>query len=304
MSTLFWLSILLCLIIGAAIQTSEICLCRASTDLTVGKPAMALGLLLVTVAASVVFYITTVFAWHQRPPSWSYPTWLTLVGAAMFALGTVLNDACTVGTIGRVARGDIGHLATFAGALVVALLLPSGQGPSMSPTPPPVSGLGWLAVILAGAGVVILLGRSHLSGIKLRSYLLLGLVGAIVTDWAGNATWLGVFQHLEASFHLQAAAFAGIAVIVVGAMIMAVFRGQFQILRPRPLTMLREFIGGGLMIGGATLIPGANFTLSVYGVPSGNPNAVVGYLLMFVLMLAMLRAKRTYSQRSTQWGET
>jgi hypothetical protein len=55
--------------------------------------------------------------------------------------------------------------------------------------------------------------------------------------------------------------------------------------------MAREFVGGGLMASGAALIPGANDALSVYFVPGGSPHAVAAYGVMFVVMLAVMRAR-------------
>jgi hypothetical protein len=297
MPTLFWISILFCLVLGAAIETSDACLCRASANLTTGKPAMAIGLLFVTAVASVVFYVSSAFDWHRQPLAWSMPTGLTVLGAAMFALGTVLNDACTVGTIGRLARGDVGHLATFAGALTVAWLLPRHPVAAVSADPPPMHGLPWLGIVLACVAAFMILGRRHLPSMRLGSYLLIGLMGAIISDWEGNATWLGVFQNLQGSLHLAPLAFAGIAAIVAGAAVTAIIRRLFRFVRPDPLTMLREFAGGGLMVGGTILIPGGNFTLSVYGVPSGDLNAVTGYVLMFAFILLMLRAKQAWAGR-------
>ena len=171
-------------------------------------------------------------------------------------------------------------------------LLPQAQLVGESPDVPLMAGRDWLLVVLAFTAAIVMLGRLHIRVTALAAYLVLGLVSGFVTDWEGNWTWLGVIQHLQAGAEVQPAALILVGAVLAGAAVAAYWRGHFQFVRPSPMLMLREFIGGGLMLGGAMLLPGANDSLSVYGVPSGSPNAVVGYALMFVLMIAMLRVKR------------
>jgi hypothetical protein len=292
MSNLLWASILLCLVAGSAIDTSNICLVRAASNLSTGKPAVAIGILLVTATASVIFYLNTQLGLHYRTLSWSLPTLTTLAGALIFALGSLLNGACAVGTIGRLARGDIGHLATFAGALAVVWLLPRMPVVQQAPPQSLTSGATWLLFVLAFTAVMIGLGRRHLQGVRLGSYIILGVVAAVVTDWQGNWTWLNLLQQVQAGVPVQYTAVACIAAVLTGAALTAVFRGRFRLIRPNPRAMLLEAAGGGLMVAGAILIPGANDALSVHGVPSGNPNALVGYTAMFAIMLAVAHFRR------------
>jgi hypothetical protein len=241
MSNLLWASILLCLVAGSAIDTSNICLVRAASNLSTGKPAVAIGILLVTASASVVFYLNTQLGLHHRTQSWSLPTLTTFAGALIFALGSLLNGACAVGTIGRVARGDIGHLATFAGALAVVWLLPRAQIVQQALTPSLTSGAAWLLIVLAFTAAMMGFGRRHLRGVRLMPYVVLGAVAAVVTDWQGNWTWLNLLQQVQAGVPVQYTAMACIAAVLAGAWLTAVFRGG----RPRT-SVCPVGIGGGL----------------------------------------------------------
>ena len=292
MAYLLWASIVLCLIAGSAIDKGNICLVRAAGSLSAGKPAKAVGILLITTCAALIFYLNSEFGLHRRAPLWFLPTLATFAGAVLFALGALLNDACAVGTLGRLARGDIGHIATFAGAAAVGFLLPRAEVPHAMPDLALLGGgWPWLLAILAFTLLVLVLCRRHLGGADIRSFIVLGFVAAVVTDWQGNWTWLGLLQQAAAGVPPGYAGVACLAAVIGGAVIGALWRGRFRLVRPDPKAMAREFAGGGLMASGAALIPGANDALSVYFVPGGSPHAVAAYGVMFVVMLAVMRAR-------------
>ena len=290
-SILFLLAVLLCFVVGAAIDTSNICLVRAARHLIAGKPAMVTGIVISTVAASIVYYLNTAFNWHHRSWAWSYPTWITVLGAATFAVGAMLNGACAVGTVTRIARGDLGHLSTFAGAALAVWLLPRQAVISHAPAMPLLSGLEWLCAVLVFAAAILFLCRHHLRDVPWPSFIAVGATAAIVTDWEGNWTWLGLLQRLQSGLHVEPPVLLLIAAVFAGVIVTAIRKRRFQLLRPQPRVMLREFVGGGLMLSGAILIPGANDALAAFGVPSGSPDAVVGYLVMFAILLVLVVLK-------------
>jgi hypothetical protein len=296
-SSFFLLSILLCLIAGVSLDTSNICLVRAARNVEVGKPAMALGILVTTSCASVVFYVNAKFAFAAGMPACAYPDWITVAGAVIYAIGSVINGACAVGTIGRIARGDLGHLATFAGALAIAALVPYPKLARTVAATEPISIALWLYIVLAVAGLMLLVGRRHLRHAEMGAFLALGISSAIVANWRGNWTWLGVLQRLQTGLPVKYDVLACLLSLFLGATGIALFRGRFRYISPNPRTMLREGIGGALMLIGAVLVPGASDALTVYGVPSGSPNAVAGFVLMFVGMVALLGLKRRYLSR-------
>jgi hypothetical protein len=294
-SNLFLLSVLLCFIVGAAIDTSNICLVRAARHLIAGKPAMVCGIVISSVAASVVYYLNTAFNWHYRSWAWAYPTWITVLGAVMFAVGAMLNGACAVGTVTRIARGDWGHLSTFAGAALAVWLLPHQAVVNQAPGIPLLSGLSWLCIVLAFAAGILFLARRHLGDVPWPSFIAVGGTAAIVTDWEGNWTWLGLLQRLQSGLHVETPVLLLIAAVFAGVVVTAVRKRRFLLVRPQPWVVLREFVGGGLMLGGAILIPGANDALAAFGVPSGSPDAVVGYLVMFAILLLLVVLKNRLS---------
>ena len=141
------LSVLLCLIAGAAIDTGTICIVRAVNEAIDGRPALVLGTLVALLCAALVFTLDTAMDWQSRTPPWAWPTLRILFGAIVFGAGAALNGACSTDTITRLCRGDTGYAATLAGALAVALLVPRTLLPTPAPDGVSTSGLGWFAVI-------------------------------------------------------------------------------------------------------------------------------------------------------------
>ena len=286
---LLLLSILLCAVVGAAIDTGSICAVRAARDLSVGRPGLAIGSMVSVAGAAIVVYLDSRLHWQLRVSPWSYPTLLTLVGAGIFAGGALINGACAIGTIGRLARGDIGYAATLAGGALIGLALPRVAIPSRMPDLAVTTGLTWLSILLAATVALVILTPGRLRTANLGAFAVLGLVAAIVTNVQGDWTWLSLIAQVRSGLPLRYATIACFTAVILGATATALFKHHFRLVRPDPKTMLREAAGGGLMTAGALLIPGGNDSLLVSGVPSGSPLAITGYAVMFSLLVLIMR---------------
>ena len=135
----------------------------------------------------------------------------------------------------------------------------------------------------------LLLSRRHLSAGRLLSFAVLGTVAAVLTNLQGDWTWLSLVQQFRSGLPVDLIAVLCFAAVIAGATVTAVLRHHFRFVVPDPRVMLREAAGGALMVCGALLIPGGNDSLLVYGLPSGSPHALAGYVVMFGLMVVLLR---------------
>lgn len=294
-----FLLIALCLIVGAALDTSSLCVVRAARDLSAGRPAIAVGCLSTAAIAAIVFYSNTLFGWHRESPEWAYPTIATLSGALVFACGALVNGACAMGTIDRLARGDIGFLATLAGGAAAIFLLPRTDLPTQVPDLVLLTGLPWLLIVLALTLAMVVLSRRHLGWVRMAAYAILGLVAAEVTNWQGDWTWLSLAQAVRSGMPFDFLALGCILAVIAGASLTAVIKHRFRWVRPHWREMLREGAGGGLMATGALLLPGGNDALLVYGIPSGSPHALIAYVVMFGLMVALMRVMPLFRRWAT-----
>jgi uncharacterized protein len=288
MSILLLLSVIFCLVAGRSIDTGAVCLVRASGDIVTGKFGLAVGLLVTLACSAAIFYAIGALSLRPQPVAWADPTLLTIAGATVFAWGILINGACAVGTIGRLARGEIGFLVTLGAGILVSLSVPRTM---LAPRPrdlPVLSGWEWPAVITVAAVLAVLAIRGNVGGRGLRTYILLGIALALVTNWQGDWTWLRVAEELQHRAHIPITALACLAALFVGAAISAVVAGHWRLVRPHWPTLVREAIGGAMMAAGALLIPGGNDTLMAYGLPSGSPHALLAYILIVSWLLLIM----------------
>ncbi|MBX9646634.1 MAG: YeeE/YedE family protein [Xanthobacteraceae bacterium] len=289
-------SVFLCLFAGSAIDTGTICVVRAAGDLAIGKPAIAISVLVAVACASLVFYFDTEFDLQRRAAPWFYPTFLTLAGAAVFAFGALVNGACALGTMGRLARGDVSYLATLVGGGLVGLVLAPVRPSHQAAELPHLNGLYWLLIVLAFTLVIVVFTYKRLQLSRLSAYATLGVTGALINNLQGDWTWLSLIEEVRSGMSVNFAVIACIVALLAGAMMTAVFKGHFHLVKPDPRLVIREATGGGLMAAGANLIPGGNDVLLIYGLPSGSPHAVAAYVVMFALILVVLRISPLFRQ--------
>ncbi len=294
------LLIALCLIIGSALDNSNLCVVRAARDLSLGKPAIAVGCLVTAAMGAIVFFANVRFGWLHLAPDWSYPTFATIAGAFIFGCGMLINGACAMGTVGRLARGDIGFVATLAGGAAATFLLPGTYVPSQMPDMALLTGLPWLVIVLTLTAVAVILSRRHLVWVRLAAFAILGLVAAEVTNRHGDWTWLSLAEEARSGMPFDFLALSCFVSVVAGASLTAIVRHRFRFVRPHWRVMLREGIGGGMMATGALLIPGGNDALLVVGVPSGSPHALTSYVVIFGLVVASMRLAPVFRRWTAQ----
>lgn len=282
------LAAVLGLLTGAALARANMCMMRAAHDLAHGRFASSGGLLIASAAGAVVFFLSGLAGWHGRAV-WAWPTMLTVGGAILFAVGARLNAACSIGTVGRLAHGDLGALAAVAGMVAAMLLLPR----SALQDEPPV----WAGSVATGmaaamaVAVVAILGVAFLRGSAkhLWAPLLLGAVAALLYSLHAQVTWVDLATATAKGAGSRTIAAVGFVALLAGAFLAAFFAGRVQWRKPDPRRFGIEFVGGVMMGAGSLLIPGATDALAFYGVPSGSPHALVAWIVLFGTIVASFR---------------
>ena len=116
-------------LMGFAIQRGTICTVLAVQQLLDhGRWQRLAGLLL---AGAVAALVMGSWALGQgaapNPPGWA-AGWETVAGGVLFGIGATLNDGCTLGTIAKLARGQIGFAAVVPGFVVGAWIGAEARG--------------------------------------------------------------------------------------------------------------------------------------------------------------------------------
>ncbi len=276
------------LLAGGALARSNLCMMRAAHDLSHGRFQAVAGLLAVSAIGALVLFATEQAGWH-KPAPWTWPTAMTLVGAVTFAIGARLNAACSIGTVGRLASGDLGALATIGGLLAAVALLPRTMIMDQKP-----AWAGSVQLPLVGAMalliVVFILIAWWRGGVRhLGPPLLLGAFAALLYSLQTHVTWLELATEALHGTGTYVAAGVGFLALLAGAFAMRHWAGEIHWRLPQRARFIREAAGGFLMGVGSLMIPGTTDALAFYGVPSGSPHALVAFIVLFGTIVLSFR---------------
>ena len=282
---------LMAFVLGFALNHGSICTVIATTELISEKrPARFIALFEAAVWAALVYAILETSPTMQQ--GW-LPLGYLVPAAMLFGIGSYVNGACVLGSVGHFGNGQIDFGFAFLG-IVAVFYIESLFG--LFPDQPPISAsLPLGSVLLAIALLAILALRL---GVSLRSEsnfqqltLLMGAIGSTFT----------VLAVLAPGFSITASVGTIVSIPIAGAMIsVCMFAGSFVSARirmhrvmlewPTISNIVRRTLGGILMGLGAILIPGGNDTLLLIGFPMGAWQAALAYVLL-VASLAALIAK-------------
>lgn len=238
--------------------------------------------------------------------------WMSLVGGLIFGAGAALNGGCSLQTITRLGRGNLGVILSVVGmplgaALARVLLI---RFPELLPTreAEPLALPGALQLTLVVLSCLLILWESarlmrgyRLSQWKARllaadyqpasSAALLGIANGMLFFLVG--TWMFTYtliQSLTNVFYPDSVLYRAIPVqlwwllsaYLLGITVSAI-HSRHALLQTTPKPMwIRYFFGGVLMGLGAALVPGGNDMLLFNGIPGLSVHALPAYLAMLM----------------------
>ncbi|MFT4096862.1 MAG: YeeE/YedE thiosulfate transporter family protein [Rhodoblastus sp.] len=287
------LTLLLAVFTGMALARANLCFMRASKALADGHFEPFAAMMTVAASATLAFTLCGYFGLRDPAP-WALPTAWSLLGAVLFGIGARINGACTIGTMGRLASGDMGALATIVGGAAAALLVPRAAQASDRPRMSLTYEAGWtvVALIAAGAAVFMLMrGRKRLE--RAREIVLLGAVAAALYGLRGETSLMDAASSLTPRGAQAVSILLVLAGLLLGALATAALTGHFRPHLPNKARIPYELAGGALMTTGALAIPGASDVVAFYGVPSGSPHAVVAWLVMLATVVLSFHVTRS-----------
>lgn len=220
------------------------------------------------------------------------------MGAILFGIGATLNDGCAMGTIAKLARGDVGFAAVIPGSVLGAWLgFEAGwsepgraAGASLGPTLAfAIMGLAlWLVIRrLQPPSAPWIAGRGPWS--VEAAMLTIGLAAGILLLMGQSWSYLVVLSDLAIDRTLpgprEAASFGA---LLLGGFVAAVSARQLQWSVPTLPRLARHVAGGVLMGLGAALLPGGNDVLVLAGLPFLLAHALLGFAVMMLTIVALL----------------
>lgn len=242
----------------------------------------------------------------------------TVVGGVLLGLGAWINGACVFGSVAAIGGGDWAYLFFPVGFLLgciafaavmssvgVALVLPQAVPavPRFQQFAPVTSGLFACWVLLRAwhlGKAAVQRPDVHTPWDLLRGEWPLH-VGTIVVSIAFvlMALTFGHWVYTDALAELARGqtAFADVRVGLFGAMLAGSLAGGISLRKwrpvaPAPAAVAKCLLGGGVMAFGFLLVPGANDSIILLGLPTLQPQAWVGMVVMCLTLWLLIALKR------------
>lgn len=229
-----------------------------------------------------------------------------LVGAVVFGIGATINDACLLGSLGRLGEGEV-RLVFLPAGLAVGFFM--ADSASIGGTPhlhdsilsaPSITGY----VSLAAFAVTLVLALALVSRHRIDrqpgqwplgfSVMVLGATGGTLYATAPAWTYADlVHRSLPLAMSLENdVAVLTVTATIAGAVAAAYRRKRW---RPRKVTIsdFGKTITGGFLMGlGAAVIPGGNDGLILAALPALSVGGAVAYVVMLATVITALALTR------------
>jgi len=300
------LIILLAFILGFALARASTCSVAATMRLIEeGKPDWLFGLFIATSWSGItLLLLTTVFSSDPATPGNFLIGWQLFFGAALMGMGAVLNQACFIGSVGRISTGNLSYLLTFAGLASAKKL---GTIPEISRTleATPIEGsvpwsdvLFWLMIALFVLTIAISLRRLVLARNEATvALVVIGVAAALI--YAAKPDWgyehmldnLVNYRGFSSGFLLEFTVLA----LFVGAIFSSMLRDRFHPHFSGLVPSFMHFIGGLFMGLGANAVPGGNDSLVLWVIPSSALHGIIAYAVMLVVVALLIITMRRFS---------
>jgi toxin CptA len=308
--------------IGFALQRGRICAVLAVQEgVEQGRWRRFLSLLecagwaMIGLLAADALGIKPLSAW-----AWTSSLPLAAAGGAVFGVGALVNGSCAFGSATRLASGEVSLIALVAG-FVVGFGFMQGGGLSAPVSPVDLelaaSAGGFLALGLASfaawrLGQVLRAGLSpsvaigHLSAPRWPPGLAMFVIGAAnvaLVMAAANWSYLSVLgDAVTGSGAVTWPRLLTIAFFFAGAVVGALTAGRFRWRGASWAELALRLVAGVLMGAGASLIPGGNDALILFGMPLLQPAAFAAFAAMVATMALAFALRRAMSRFTRRGG--
>lgn len=294
-------------VLGASAHRAGLCTVKAVAEVMTSRSGHILWSFLKASLWSTGLLALASWLGAEATPGHRAVSGIGLLGGLLFGMGAGWNGACSFSTLSRLADGHLVMFFTLAGwaaaMCIVAAQWPGLHDPLLRHDPG-----AWWAVPLSLWMVWEAFGmwrrrRGALEGLRAGYWtlsvavLLIAIANVVLVllgrPWSFTATALcatGAAPTPPCSKSGVLWMISGVAVLTM--VVSASARGTFRLRLPRGRAVARHF-GAGLVMGtGASLIPGGNDGLILFGLPSLSPHALPSWGMLLVgiwLALALMR---------------
>jgi uncharacterized membrane protein YedE/YeeE len=252
---------------------------------------------------------------------------VSMAGGILFGVGSVINDGCSLHTLTRLGRGNLGMAVSIVG-LIIGVLVGKAlflQVPMLAPTPAAsaaVSDTAYREILLWCLGIWTLVEsirqcrRFSLADFRRNimaaeyalspAAALVGITNGVLFAIAG--TWMYTYTLAQGASNLMfsdselyrpvPALLWWLLLAYLAGIVASSLSHHSLHLTIRPQRSWLRYLAGGLLMGlGASLVPGGNDVLLLNSIPGLSSHAVPAYLSMLAgIAIALLIQHRYFSQ--------
>lgn len=305
-------------ILGFALPRGNTCAVRAVSRLVHDRRIdWMVGLLVASCWAGVALLGAALLAPTEvLLPADRDVTLAIVAGGALLGLGTVINDACFVGSIERLGSGDLGFLVTLTAATLAMTQLPGLAllpfEVAMTPGVRMTDGSWWWWAGMLGFAAIALAhawrNRAEILAVGAQItapwpyplvLIVVGVTGGLLFATSPNWSYGAILVALSRG-EVPELSFATLAAVMLfaGAGVSAWTRGRFHVRLPGALALLRRLAGGTLMGIAAALIPGGNDALGLWVAPGLALYGVVALLAMVATVTMLVALQQQVAARA------
>lgn len=305
-------SVFLALLMGFAVQRGGTCLVAALEEAVNRRRWSRIRALLET-SLWVLGGFVLLRAFDRLPMvPMGYPLhWHAALGGALLGIGAFINGGCAFGVVARIGSGQWAWLLTPLGFLAGFAL--AGKGLGMTSTMPVaipdwleqvpiglapmimaalVARLGWLAWNRRNGSADASIWSPH------HATIVLGVAFLLLFVCVGAWAYTDILAELASGRYMELG-LRGLLLpaLFAGALLGGWTAGLWEHRWPTPRALVKCFSGGVLMGLGATLVPGGNDSLILFGMPLLWPNAWLAFACMCVVVVLTLWLARLAAER-------
>jgi uncharacterized membrane protein YedE/YeeE len=122
---LFFFNLFVGIILGSVFYRADYCMAGMFRDVFLFRDYSLLrSLLLLVIVAMALFFTARLsgFIYFYPPPTYGYASLATIIGGIIFGIGMVMASGCVVGTLYKMARGNLTNLIAFIGIIAGSMV--------------------------------------------------------------------------------------------------------------------------------------------------------------------------------------
>lgn len=302
MFTVALLAILFATALGFGMGRAGLCLVSATHDLVYQGDSSALRLQALAVGVTALLFAGELaLGLHAMPlPSGGSATGFVVAGAALLAVGYIINGGCYLGSVSFLGQGKLQYCFTLVG-IYLAELFSAPRRLMLSGHETLVPQMSFPLSAMAAAGIALLawvaLGRLAKTTVRQRrSGVIIASISAvlmfsILPGWSYGATLAGIARMGPLALGLPH--LAGLT-LFAGAITANVIAGQWHPAPPGLIASLRCLVGGYIMQTGSQIVPGGSDSWVFWTIPGGGLHGLIAYAVTLPMLLAWWGLSRRF----------